>query len=81
MEAILRLQCDDVLGGRIERETPIGLVTVATVSRDGEGLVVHLTDRQVGAGLDYLEGLRARDCNDLQHRLARSDVTVTMPEV
>jgi hypothetical protein len=81
MEAILRLQCDDILGGRIERETPIGLVTVASVARDGDGLVVHVTDDQAGAGLDYLEGLRARDCNDLQHRLSRPDVTVTMPDV
>lgn len=81
MEAILRLQCDDVLGGRIERETPIGLVTVATVARDGDGLVVHVTDDRARTDLGYLEGLRARDCNDLQHRLSRPDVTVTMPEV
>ena len=81
MEAILRLQCDPVLGGRIDRETPIGLVTVATVERQADGLVVHLAKNGEGAGLEYLDGLRARDCNDLQHRLARPDVTVTMPDV
>lgn len=81
MEVILRMQCDDVLGGRIERETPIGLVTVATVARDGDGLVVRLTDDHARTELGYLDGLRARDCNDLQHRLSRRDVTVTMPDV
>jgi hypothetical protein len=32
METMLRLQCDNLLGGRIERETPTGLVTIATVA-------------------------------------------------
>jgi hypothetical protein len=44
MEVILRLQCDDLLGGRIERETPTGLVTIATVAREDDGLVVHVID-------------------------------------
>jgi hypothetical protein len=81
MEAILRLQCDDVLGGRIERETAIGLVTVATVLQDADGLAVQVADEQAAAGLEYLKGLRARDCNELQRRLSRPDVTVTMPDV
>jgi hypothetical protein len=42
MEVILRLQCDDVPGGRIERETPTGLVTIATVAREADGLAVHV---------------------------------------
>jgi hypothetical protein len=81
MEVILRLQCDELLGGRIERETPTGLETVATVAREVDGLVVYPAEEQPAAGLEHLKGLRARDCNDLQRRLARPDVTVTMPDV
>jgi hypothetical protein len=79
MEVILRLQCDDLLGGRIERETPTGLVTIATVAREDDGLVVHVIDGQEGQGLEHLQGLRARDCHELQRRMGRTDVTVTMP--
>ena len=79
MEVILRLQCDDVLGGRIERETPPGLVTTATVAREDDGLAVHvITGREVQS-LQHLQGLRVRDCNELQRRMGRTDVTVTMP--
>ncbi|WP_404286624.1 hypothetical protein ACD578_16445 [Microvirga sp. RSM25] len=79
MEVILRLQCDDLLGGRIERETPTGLVTIATVAREADGLVVHVITGQEAQGLEHLQGLRARDCNELQRRMGRTDVTVTMP--
>ena len=79
MEVILRLQCDDLLGGRIERETPTGLVTIATVARGADGLVVHATNGREGQGLEHLQGLSARDCNELQRRMGRTDVTVTMP--
>ncbi|WP_262267386.1 hypothetical protein [Microvirga yunnanensis] len=79
MAVILRLQCDDLLGGRIERETLTGLVTIATVARGADGLTVHVTDGREGQGLEYLQGLRARDCNELQRRMGRTDVTVTMP--
>ena len=40
MEILLRLQCDDLLGGRIERETPTWLVTIARVAREADGLIV-----------------------------------------
>jgi len=79
METMRRLQCDNVLGGRIERETPTGLVTIATVARDIDGLVVHVIGGQEGPGLEHLRGLQARDCDDLQRRMSRPDVTVTMP--
>ena len=46
MEFILRLQCDDVLGAKIERETPTGLVTIATAAPQGESLEVHLLNSQ-----------------------------------
>jgi hypothetical protein len=59
MEVILRLQCDDLLGGRIERETPTGLVTIATVARGAGGLTVHVIDGREGQGLKHLQGLRA----------------------
>src|SRR3712207_3522437 len=52
METMLRLQCDNLLGGRIERETPTGLVTIATVARETDGLVVHVIDGQEGPGLE-----------------------------
>jgi hypothetical protein len=58
MEVILRLQCDDVLGGRIERETPTGLVTIATVAREADGLVVHVIPGQEAQSLEHLQGLR-----------------------
>jgi hypothetical protein len=79
IEVILRLQCDDLLGGWIERETPTGLVTFARVAREADGLTVHVIDGQEGQGLEHLQGLRARGCNELQHRLGRTNVTVTMP--
>jgi hypothetical protein len=46
MAVKLRLQCDDLLGGRIERETPTGLVTIATVAREADGLVMRVIDPQ-----------------------------------
>ncbi len=79
METMLRLQCDNLLGGRIERETPTGLVTIATVARETDGLVVHVIDGQEGPGLEHLQGLQARSCDDLQRHMSRPDVTVTMP--
>ncbi|WP_262032265.1 hypothetical protein [Microvirga sp. Mcv34] len=79
METMLRLQCDILLGGRIERETPTGLVTIATVVRETDGLVVHVIDGQKATGLEHLQGLQARDCDDPQRRMSRPDVTVTMP--
>lgn len=30
-------------------------------------------------GLEHFHGLQARDCNELQRRMGRTDVTVTMP--
>lgn len=79
MEIILRLQCDDLLGGRIERETPTQLVTIARVAREADGLVVHVLNGQEAESLKHLQGLRARDCNELQRLMGRTDVTVTMP--
>ena len=79
MEIMLRLQCDDLLGGRIERETPTGLVTIATVAREADGLTVHVITGQEPQSPEHLQGLRARDCNELQRRMGRTNVTVTMP--
>jgi len=79
MEIILRLQCDDLLGGRIERETPTGLVTIARVAREGDSLVVHVLDGQEVESLKHLQGLKAENCNELQRLMGRTDVTVTMP--
>jgi hypothetical protein len=81
MEFILRLQCDDVLGAKIERETPTGLVTIATAAPQGEGLEVHLLDSPADAGLEFLDGLRARDCGDLRRKLGRPNIMVVMPDV
>lgn len=81
MTVILRLQCDPLLGGRVDRETAAGMVAVATVVRDGGGLLVHLQPGPASAGLEYLEGLRAGDCDALQVLIGRGDVTVTMPNV
>ena len=63
MEFILRLQCDDVLGAKIERETPTGLITIATAAPQGESLEVHLLNSPANAGLGISrrtpgEGLR-----------------------
>jgi hypothetical protein len=81
MDFILRLQCDDVLGAKIERETPTGLVTIATaMPRDGSW-EVQLLDSPAAAGLEFLSGLRARDCRDLRRQLARPNVMVVMPDV
>jgi hypothetical protein len=79
MEVILRLQCDDLLGGRIERETPTGLVTITTVAREADDLVVHVLNRGEEQGLEHLQELRAWNFNELQRRISRMDVTVTMP--
>jgi hypothetical protein len=79
MEVILRLQCDDLLGDRIERETPIGLVTIARVVREADRLVVHVLNGQEVQCLEHLQGLGAGNCNDLQRLIGRTDVTVTMP--
>ncbi|WP_445504095.1 hypothetical protein [Microvirga sp. G4-2] len=81
MEFILRLQCDDILGARIERETPTGLVTIATAAPQGGSLEVHLLDPPANAGLEFLDGLRAQDCSDLRRQLARPNVMVVMPDV
>ena len=81
MTIILRLHCDRLLGGRIDRETPTGMVTIATVARSGDGLVVHLEPDTAREGLEHLEGLHAQDCDDLQRRVAGPEVTVTMPNV
>lgn len=78
MEVILRLQ-DDVLGGRIERETLTGLVTIATVAREPDGLAVYVIPGREAQSLEHLQGLRARDCNELQRRMGRTGVTVAMP--
>ena len=56
MEFILRLQCDDVLGAKIERETPTGLITIATAAPQGESLEVHLLNSPANAGLEFLDG-------------------------
>jgi hypothetical protein len=79
MEIILRLQCDDLLGGRIEPETPTKLVTIATVAREADNLVVHVFNEQEVESLKHFQGLRARDCSELQRLMGRTDVTVTMP--
>ena len=55
------------------------MVAVASVVRDGDGLLVHLRPGPASAGLEYLEGLRAGDCERLQALMGRGDVTVTMP--
>jgi len=65
MEVILRLRYDDLLGGRIERETSIGLVTIARVARKADGLVVRVLKGQEVQSLEHLQGLRAGDCNEL----------------
>lgn len=79
MTVILRLQCDPLLGGRVDRETAAGMVAVATVVRDSGGLLVLLLPGPASAGLEYLKGLRAEDCGALQALMGRGDVTVTMP--
>ena len=81
MTIILRLHCDTPLGGRIDRETPTGMETIATVARSDNGLAVHLQPDAAREGLEHLEGLHAQDCDDLQGRIARPEVTVTMPNV
>jgi hypothetical protein len=77
METMLRLQCDNLLGGRA------GDANRArhdrSVAQESEGLVAHVIDDQEGPGLEHLQGLQARDCDDLQRRVSRPDVTVTMP--
>ena len=78
---LLRLHCDPLLGGRIDRETPTGMVTIATVDRSGDGLVVHLQQGPASVDLEHLEGLQATDCNDLLRGIARPDISVTMPNV
>ncbi|HZI74592.1 MAG TPA: hypothetical protein VFD73_11360 [Gemmatimonadales bacterium] len=57
------------------------MVTVATVEQAGDGLVVHLRQDPARVDLEHLEELHAKDCNDLLKRIARPDVTVTMPNV
>ncbi len=79
MTVILRLQCDPLLGGRVDRETADGMVAVASVVREGGGLLVHLRPGPASAGPQYLEGFRAEGCERLQVLMGRGDVTVTMP--
>jgi hypothetical protein len=81
MDVIWRLQCDGALGSRIDRETASGLVTVITVARQSEALAVHVMEGLAITDLEVLDALRARDCNDLQRRIGRPDVTITMPDV
>jgi hypothetical protein len=81
MEFILRLQCDDVLGAKIERETPTGLVTIATAVPQDGSLEVQLLDSPASTGLEFLDGLRAQDCSDLRRQMARPNVMVVMPDV
>jgi len=57
------------------------MVTIATVARSGDGLVVHLEPDTAREGLEHLDGLQAQDCDDLQGQLAGPEVTVTMPNV
>ncbi len=52
------------------------LVTVATVARGADGLVVRVIDPQKEQGLEQLKGLRAWYCNKLQRRMGGTDVTV-----
>ena len=73
MEFILRLRCDDVLGAKIERETPTGLVTIATAAPQGESLEVHLLNSPANAGPEFLDGLRARDCGDLRREAGTAE--------
>jgi hypothetical protein len=47
--------------------------------RDGGALLVHVQSGPASAGLEYLEGFRAEDCEGLQVLIGRGDVTVTMP--
>ena len=54
------------------------MVTIATVARSGDGLVVHFEPDTAREGLEHLEDLHAQDCDDLQRRVARPEVTVTM---
>jgi hypothetical protein len=70
METMPCLQCDNILDGQIERETPTRLVTIATVTRETDGLVIHAIDGQEAPGLEHLQGLQARDCDDLQRRMS-----------
>jgi hypothetical protein len=79
MEVILRLQCNDLLGSRIERETPTGLMMIARVARVTDGFVVDVLTRQEVQSLEDLQGLRVGDCNELQRLTGRTDTTVTMP--
>jgi len=72
---------DEILGGRIERETPTELVTIAIVARDNEGRVVHLMEEGMSAGSETLRGVRAQDCRDLQRRLSGPDVLVIMLDI
>jgi hypothetical protein len=81
MEFILRLQCDDVLGAKIEREAPKGLVTIAPAASPRGSLEVHLLASPANAGLEFLDGLRAQNCSDLRRQLARPNVMVVMPDV
>jgi hypothetical protein len=81
MDVIWRLQCNGAFGSRIDRETATGLVTVITVARQSEALAVHVMEGPVITDLEVLDGLRARDCNDLERRIDRPDVTITMPDV
>jgi hypothetical protein len=55
------------------------MVSIATVVREGDGLLVQLQPGPASTGLEYLEGLRAKDCDRLQVLIGRNNVTVTMP--
>lgn len=80
MTITLHVECDPMLGGRIDRDMPNGhAVTVAHVKRRAGGLVVHRVARPESEGLDYLEGLHAMTCEELLERIGRPDVAATSP--
>jgi hypothetical protein len=76
----LYLLCTPLLGGRIDREMADGKhVPVARVESCPSGLIVHLMPDGDTASLEYLEGLQARDCDELLAGVARPNVAVAIP--
>jgi len=76
----LYLLCTPLLGGRIDREMADGKhVPVARVESCPDGLIVHLMPDGDTASLEYLEGMRAHDCDELLARVAKANVAVTSP--
>lgn len=61
-------------------DVPRSSIQYRTLAADrGETGVVHGITGQEAQSLEHLQGLRARDCNELQWRMGRKGVTVTMP--